>query len=151
MSRSSKGGWLLYCMVPIPFIWWIKIGITSLDIGALKRAFAIDKAIDKSLWWLPFPTFVVPIMVTPVPGAYNIEQALHGMFRHENISWYKGDGHTEFFWLTAAFRAIPIMLSINALYLAGIDAIFHTKILPTVAKMFFDALFWVGEYLMSKI
>lgn len=141
MARNSKGGWLLYCMICIPWFWKFKIGITSLSIGAKKRA----RDIDKEMFGFP-----VPIMIVPLPFAYHFEQEIHRVLRWSKTDFYNGSGHSEWMNITPLFFAVPIMLTIWGLYLAGIDAIFHTTILPTVAKMFFDALFWAGEYLYSK-
>jgi len=49
-------------------------------------------------------------------------------------------------WFPAIIFVLPIMLSIWGLYLMGIDAILGTTIFPTVAKMFFDLIFWIIGY-----
>lgn len=142
MSRSSKGGWLLYCLCNIPLVWIFKVGIVRVGKGAFNRAKEVDKAM---------PGIPIPIMAVIIPfGAYRVEQEMHRIMRRWRVDFYKGDGHTETFILAPLFFAVPIMLAIWAIYFACIDAIFHTTILPTVAKVFFDALFWVGEYLYSK-
>ena len=136
MARNPKSGWLLYCMIGVPWFWWVKIGITHVGIGALKRAFDVGKA---------FVGFPFPIMIVPIPGAYYFEQATHRNLKGISFKFYKGDGASEWFWFPAAFFIIPVMLVIWAIYFAGIDAIFHTTILPTVAQYFFNALFWIFE------
>jgi len=55
MARNSKGGWLLYCMIGVPWFWWVKIGITHISIGAAKRALSISDA---------FIGFAFPIMMS---------------------------------------------------------------------------------------
>jgi len=153
MARNSKGGWLLYCMVHIPFFWKLKVGITHALLGAIVRAKAVDRAIDKSLWWWPFPTFVVsivPPLIIPF-GAYRVEQEMHRIMRPFKSDWYKGDGHSEWFNLAPLFFSVPIMLVWNAFYIFLIDACLGTSILPIVAGLFFDALFWVVEFLMRRI
>lgn len=142
MSRSSKGGWLLYCMWCWPWVWKFKVGITSLSIGAAKRA----RDIDREMFGFP-----IPIMIVPVPGAYYIEQEMHRIMRRFNTRFTSASGKSEWFNVVPLFFTVPIMLAIWAIYFAGIDAIFDTSILPTVAKWFFDALFWAGEYLYSKL
>ena len=138
MARSSKGGWLLYCMACFPWVWKFKVGITSLSIGAAKRA----RDIDREMFGFP-----IPIMIVPVPGAYYIEQEMHRIMRRFNTRFTSASGKSEWFNVVPLFFTVPIMLSIWGLYFAGIDAIFHTTILPTVAQYFFDALFWIIERL----
>lgn len=136
-------------MVHIPFVWKFKVGITHALLGALVRAKAVDRAIDKSLWWWPFPTFVVsivPPLIIPF-GAYRVEQEMHRIMRPFKSDWYKGDGHSEWFNLAPLFFAVPIMLVVWAGYLAGIDACLGTSILPTVADWFFSAMWWVFDFI----
>lgn len=142
MSRNSKGGWLLYCFMCFPWVWKFKVGITSLSIGAAKRA----RDIDREMFGFP-----IPIMIVPLPGAFYVEQEMHRIMRRFNTRFTSASGKSEWFNVVPLFFTVPIMLAIWGLYLAGIDAIFHTTILPTIARWFFDALFLVGEYLMSKI
>lgn len=136
MARNSKGGWVLYLLLHIPFVWWVKIGITSVGIGAAKRA----KNLDRAMFGFPVPIFFVF-----VPNAYGIEQELHRWFRRLNCKWYSGDGASEFFWFPAALPVLAIMLSIWSCYLFVIDLCFGTNALPTVARFFFDTLFWVFD------
>lgn len=138
-------------MVHIPFIWKWKVGITHALLGALVRAKAVDRAIDKSLWWWPFPTFVVsivPPLIIPF-GAYRVEQEMHRIMRRFKSDWYKGDGHTEWFNIVPLFFTVPIMLSVWGLYLIGLDLILGTTIAPTVARWFFEILF-AGWELISN-
>lgn len=140
MARNSKGGWLLYVMVAIPWIWWVKIGITHVGIGALKRAFSIDKAM------IGFP---VPIMVVPLPGAYHFEQAIHAKLKRLSFRFYKGDGASEWFWAFAAIFVLPVMLSIWGIYACLLDMVLGTTIAPVLIETFFDCLFWVVANLIE--
>lgn len=133
---NSRGGWLLYCLIHIPCIWRFKVGITSLHIGAKKRA----KGIDKAMFGFP-----VPIMVLPIPGAYHIEQEMHRILRQWQTNFYKGDGHTEWFILAPLFFTVPIMLAVWGLYLYAVDCWLGTTILPTLAGCLIDLVFWSVE------
>lgn len=133
MARNSKGGWLLYVMIGVPWVWWVKIGITHIGIGALKRAFDVGKA---------FVGFPFPIMVVPIPGAYHFEQRIHRILTPLSFRFYKGDGASEWFWFPAAIFVLPIMFAILGLYIAAFDAYFGTKALPVVAGWFFDIIFY---------
>ncbi len=136
VMRKSKGGWVLYLLIHIPFFWWVKIGITSVGIGAAKRA----KNLDKAMFGFPVPIFFVV-----VPNAYGIEQTLHHWFRRFNCKWYSKDGSSEWFWFPVAIPTLAIMLSIIGCYLALIDACFGTQVYPAVSMFFFNALFWIFE------
>lgn len=103
--RDSKAGWILYLMIHIPFIWWVKIGITGRT--AAKRANDIDEAV------FGFP---VPIFVLVIPGAYFAEQALHSFCKPLNVRFYTGDGASEWFWLPAVIPALLFMLAGWGLY-----------------------------------
>jgi len=129
-------------MIGVPWFWWVKIGITHIGIGALERAFSIDKAM------IGFP---FPIMVVPLPGAYYFEQRIHRILKPIKCKFYKGDGASEWFWGFAAFFVLPIMLSIWGLYLKGLDLILETSVYPVVKDWFFYILFWVVEFLMRRI
>ena len=107
-NKWPFGFGVLYLMIHIPCVWWVKIGITGKT--ASSRAKELDKAV------LGFP---LPIMVMILPGVYGIEQALHRFFRFLSVSFYKGDGHTEWFWIPAA---IPVIL-LGGLYWMGVDAL----------------------------
>lgn len=116
-KRNSRGGSILYLMVHFPFFWWWKIGITG--VGAISRAKWIDKAV------FGFP---IPILVLWLPGAYHLEQWLHRRLSPMSVDFYRGDGHTEWFWFPAAALTTPPMLGIWWIYLAGLDAIFETNL-----------------------
>lgn len=78
-------------MLHFPFVIFAKIGITG--VGARKRA----KQIDEAVWGFP-----VPVAIMVLPFVYQIEQFLHGLFSLFRVSFYKGDGHTEWFLVVAA-------------------------------------------------
>ena len=120
-------------MIHIPGIWRFKVGITSLSIGAVKRA----KSIDKEMFGFP-----VPIMILPIPGAFFIEQEMHRIMRRWNTRFTKASGKTEWFILAPLFFTLPIMLCVWGLYLAAFDAYFGTKALPVVAGWFFETIFY---------
>lgn len=138
MARSSKSGWVLYLMVHVPFVWWWKIGITSVGIGAKRRAKNLDRAM---------PGFPVPVLFVIVPNAYGIEQELHRWFAWFNARFYKGDGASEFFWFPAAAPTAAIMMTVWGVYLWLLDAALGTTILPTLARWFFFGAFDFVEYL----
>ena len=129
MARNSKGGWLLYCLIHIPCIWRFKVGITSLNIGALKRAADIGKEM------FGFP---LPIMVLPIIGAYKIEKRMHRVMRPWKTVFYNGSGKSEWFILAPLFFTVPIMLAVWGLYLYAIDCWLGTTILPTLAGWLID-------------
>lgn len=98
---------ILYLMVHIPFFVFWKIGITGVRVGASARA----RQVGKAVFGFPLPVFFVP-----VPFCYHIEQWLHRSLKPLNVSFYKGDGHTEFFWFPAAVFALAVMAGIYAGY-----------------------------------
>jgi hypothetical protein len=128
-------------MIGVPWFWWVKIGITHVGIGALKRAFDVGKA---------FVGFPFPIMIVPLPGAYHFEQATHRRLKGLSFKFYKGDGASEWFWFPAALFIIPIMLMVWAIYFLLGDIILGTTILPTVAGWFFDGVFWLVDWFISN-
>lgn len=99
-----RSGWI-YLMVHIPFVFWVKIGITGKTAGA--RA----KEIDRAMFGFPFP-----IMAIYLPGVNRIEKAFHRLCSPLSVRFYKGDGHTEWFWLIAG---LPVF-GIGCLYWWGI-------------------------------
>lgn len=125
MKRNPKGGWLLYLMVHVPFIWFWKIGITSVGIGADKRAKQVDRAV------IGRP---IPVMVLFVPGAYHIEQDLHRRFQFCHCVWYRGDGHQEWFILFPIIL-FPIMVCVWMSYLFLFDLIFGTQIFSFIVNI----------------
>ena len=138
MARNSRGGWLLYVMVHLPLVFFFKVGITSLSIGAKARA----KGIDRQMWGLP-----VPIFILPIPGAYHVEQALHKMLRRTNVNFYHGSGQREWFFLSPLIVVVPIMLVVWGFYLGIADMIMGTQMLPFVSRLLFNFLFWAWDFL----
>ena len=102
---KSKAGWILYLMVHLPFVWWVKIGIT----GRTPVARAND--IDKAMFGFP-----VPVCMVVVPGAYIWEQMLHRICRRVQRRFYDGDGSSEWFLFVAAIPALVFMLAVWGLY-----------------------------------
>jgi len=133
MSRNPRGGWLLYVMIHLPLVFFFKVGITSLSIGAKARA----KGIDRQMWGLPIPIFILPI-----PGAYHVEQALHKMLRRTNVKFYRGSGHQEWFFLSPLIVVVPIMLVVWGFYIGIADMLMGTQMLPFVSGLIFRFFFW---------
>jgi len=123
--NKSKSGHILYLMVHLPFIWWIKIGITG------KTAKARAKDLDRAVFGKP-----VVIMFVPIPGAYLIEQDLHRRFRWLNCRFYRGDGSTEFFWFPVAFVVLPFMVAVWGGYVYAVDLILGTRFFEMIVSLF---------------
>lgn len=104
-SEKSKDGWILYLMVHFPAVIFWKIGIT----GRSATARAAD--IDEAVWGCP-----IPVCIVVIPGAYGVEQWLHKVCGFMSVDFYKGDGHTEWFWFPAVLIALPVMLAIWGVY-----------------------------------
>lgn len=138
--RDSKGGWLLYLMVHFPFIVFFKIGITSVGIGAEKRAKQVDRAV------IGFP---IPIMVLFIPGAYHIEQDLHRRFSWCHARFYRGDGGSEWF-ILFPLLLWPLMAWTWLSYLYGIDLILGTNIFGVVVGFLLDVFHVLYIYLQQK-
>ncbi len=99
MNRNGAKQWplgfgVLYLMVNLPLVIFVKIGITG--VGARKRARQVDKAA---------PGVPIPIMIMILPFVYHIEQFLHGLFSMLQTRFYRGDGHSEWFLFIAG---IPV-------------------------------------------
>ena len=131
-KRDSKGGWLLYLMVHVPFIWFFKIGITSAEIGAAKRAKQVDRAV------FGFP---LPIMVLFLPGAYHIEQDLHRRFSFCHSKFYSGDGASEWFFM---FPIVlwPVMVAVWLSYIYAVDLVLGTAFFETIIIFLFNVFRW---------
>ena len=80
-------------MVNVPFIFWWKIGISNRTDLRKKQVSAAA------------PGICVPIGVFYVGNAYRIEQMLHAMFAPMQVRYYRGDGHSEWFWFPAGMAA----------------------------------------------
>jgi len=138
--RDSKSGWLLYLMVHWPFIWFFKIGITSVGIGAGKRAKQVDRAvIGRPIW----------IMALPIPFAYNIEQDLHRRFSWCHYKFYSGDGASEWFFLFPLLLW-PLMVWVWLSYLYLIDLILGTDFFGVVVGFLLDVFHIIHIYLQQK-
>lgn len=86
-------------MVHCPFFFFWKIGITG--ISATKRAEGIGRAV------IGFP---IPVFILVIPGAYFLEQWLHDICHFLKVDFYKGDGHSEWFWFPAILPALAVQL-----------------------------------------
>ena len=93
-------GWW-YFMVNFPLIVFGKSGITGGEVK--KRAHQVDKAA---------PGIPIPIFAVYCPFHYELEQWSHRAFKSFSVSYYKGDGHTEWFWSLVGVVIIPIMAAI---------------------------------------
>lgn len=84
-------------MIHFPFVIFTKIGITGKSVKG--RARQIDEAV------FGFP---IPVMVLFIPFCYQVEQFLHAIFKPLNTTFYKGDGHTEWFLFPAGAAVVWI-------------------------------------------
>lgn len=123
--KNSKSGHILYLMIHIPFVWWVKVGITG------KTAQSRAKQIDRAVFGFP-----LVVMAVPIPWAYLIEQDLHRRFHWLNCRFYRKDGSTEWFWFPVAAIVLPFMLAIWAGYLNAIDLILGTNIFGFLISFF---------------
>lgn len=139
-KRDSKGGRLLYLMVHVPFIWFFKIGITSVGIGAGKRA----KQLDRAVIGRPFT-----IMALFVPGAYHIEQDLHRRFAFCHYRFYTGDGSSEWFFLFPILLW-PVMACVWLSYLYVIDFVLGTTFFEVLVGFLLDCFHKIYIYLQQK-
>ncbi len=107
----------LYVMVNLPFVWWWKIGISNRTDLRKKQVSAAA------------PGICVPIGVFWVGDALAVEQWLHRAFAPMQVRYYKGDGHSEWFWFPAGMAAWMVGLVIMAawlgLWLAGFYIMFQ--------------------------
>lgn len=99
-------GWL-YLFINFPLVVFCKIGITKGTPS--KRARQVDRAMPG----VPVPIFAV---LLPFPAFF--ESILHNVCRPVRAAWlYKGDGHTEVFWIPAAVVALVFMACIWLFYI----------------------------------
>lgn len=87
---------IVYLLIYFPQMWAVKVGYTGSSIGSRVRG--TSRAVFG---------FTVPVAFIIVPFAYQLEQTLHGLLRGLRINFYRGDGHTETFWLLAAILILP--------------------------------------------
>lgn len=112
-------------MVNVPRVWQWKTGITG--VGVSKRAAGIDRVM---------PGYPVPLAACVTPFAFEIEQALHDLYRPLFSPFYRGSGWTEWFLAPSAVCTFAVIAGINAAEALLIDWVFGTRIVP----WFFDAL-----------
>jgi len=95
-------------MIHLPCPWWIKIGITGKSTR--KRA----AGINREMWGVPIPVFGLPI-----PFAAQHEAMLHRHCRRINVRFYKGSGHSEWFWFPAIVPALLVMVGWLTVYIVA--------------------------------
>ena len=92
---------IVYMLIYIPQIWAIKVGYTGRSINSRVRG--TRRAVFG---------FTVPVFFVVCPFSYQLEQALHKLLAGLKTDFYKGDGHTEVFFILAAVIVVPVFLSI---------------------------------------
>lgn len=97
-----------YVQLNLPFFIFGKWGYTGKFSGVKDRAKSSSKAA---------PGVMIPIMVVPLLFPWYFEQMLHRFFADLQFSFYKGDGHTETYWLPAVVVVWFIYAAINVAYL----------------------------------
>jgi hypothetical protein len=112
MARKRKrssirfGGWW-YLLINFPLVIFVKSGITSGKVAA--RAKQVDKAA---------PGIPIPIFAVWLPGdlARRFEQGSHKFFSGIRVTYYEGDGYSEWFFIVAAPFILIEMTTIWMLY-----------------------------------
>lgn len=89
-----------YLMINFPFIIFCKYGYTGTHKGIGNRR----KSVDKDMPGIPIPVFFVPTFF-----AYALEQWFHDQIRPLRANFYKGQGHTETYWIVAVIPALVFM------------------------------------------
>lgn len=116
-ARTAPRRQSLYIMVNVPFVWWWKIGISNRTDLRKKQVSAAA------------PGLAVPIGVFWVGNALAVEHWLHQAFAPLNVRYYKGDGHSEWFWFPAGMAAwligAGIMAAIISIWLLGAYILFQ--------------------------
>ena len=102
-SKLFLGIGINYLLINIPFFVFCKYGYTGVDVGVKKRA----KGIDRAMPGIPVPVFFVVTFF-----AYDIEQMFHSLASPLRANFYKGDGHTETYWILAALPALCLMVAL---------------------------------------
>jgi hypothetical protein len=100
-SQKRSSYWqtqFVYILWNIPFIWIIKIGITSRTIRKRRRE------IGKSA-----PGWDIPIFFLPLPAAKKCEDIMKKMFSWAQVPFY-GSGKTERFNIIVLVPALSIMI-----------------------------------------
>ena len=95
-----------YLLINIPLLVFCKYGYTGLHVGVKKRTAGIGRAM---------PGFPFPIFFVITPFAYQIEQIVHWLFNPLRANFYKGDGHTETYFVLAVIPALLIMCALWAI------------------------------------
>jgi hypothetical protein len=111
-------------MVNVPRVWQWKTGITG--VGVSKRAAGIDREM---------PGFPLPVAFCVTPFAYQIEQALHELYRPLFAPFYRGSGWTEWFLPPSAVLTFSVILLINCAQALLVDYLFGTRILPAACDL----------------
>jgi hypothetical protein len=89
-----------YLMINFPFIIFCKYGYTGTHSGIGKR----QKSVNNDMPGIPIPVFFVPTFF-----AYALEQWFHDQIRPLRADFYKGQGHTETYWIIAVPFALVFM------------------------------------------
>lgn len=89
---------IVYVLIYIPQIYAVKIGYTGSSVGSRVRG--TSKAVFG---------FTIPVFFMVIPLAWHTEQTLHWLLSPLRYDFYKGDGHTETFFLPAGFFVILLM------------------------------------------
>jgi len=98
---------IIYIMLNVPFIWKVKIGITTTGRSS-KRRHDISATT---------PGFVFPIWLMVLPfGTARLESDLHRIFKKLHSPFSKGSGRTEWFLFPAGIAAWLIINMTAALY-----------------------------------
>lgn len=110
-------GWL-YLFVNFPLVIFCKIGITGRSIDSRQ------KSINKAM-----PGTPVLLCCVPLPFPIVFEMILHTLLRPLRCAWlYRGDGHTEVFFIPAAVVALAFMLCVWVSYVwAGLAVVFGSE------------------------
>ena len=95
----------IYILLFVPQVWFVKIGYTS--VSTKKRA----RSVSRLVWGK-----AIPIMWLPLPFAYRIEQRLHKTLPMR-ARFYKGDGHSECYWLPTGIVVLIGAIGVWAIYI----------------------------------
>lgn len=127
--RSSKPFFLVpgvwYLMVNFPLVCFVKSGITG------GNAFDRAKQIDRDAPGWPIPVFFVVTFFH-----YELEQWSHRAFKSLSVRYYKGDGHTEWFWLPAGVFIILVQAALWVLYIGLLGLLIDRPLLRMIVDVF---------------
>jgi hypothetical protein len=113
-----------YVMVNFPLVCFVKSGITG------GNAFDRAKQIDRDAPGWPIPIFFVVTFFH-----YELEQWSHRAFKSLSVRYYKGDGHTEWFWLPAGVFIILVQASLWVFYLWVLELFTGIPLLRILLKI----------------